>query len=198
MAYSAFTLPESLQQFDLRRQSIPDLFVGVAPVAPSPALALHLAENAAYALNLNTEKARSELLIMPILMDVRRQRNYQISIHSGADFSVAPEQGLSGFCDYLVSASAEPLFLESPILAVVEAKKESIREGYGQCVAEMVAARIFNERAQTPREIIYGAVTTGDIWSFVTLQGSNVVIEDKFHYLDSIENIIGVLLHIVR
>jgi hypothetical protein len=198
MAYSAFTLPESLQQFGLRRLALPDLFAGVQPVAPSPALAQHLAENTAYALNLNTEKARSELLIMPILMDIRRQKNYQISIHSGADFSVAPEQGLSGYCDYLVSASAEALFLESPVLAVVEAKKENIREGYGQCIAEMVATRIFNERAQTSREIIYGAVTTGDVWSFLILQNTNVTIEEGFRYLDNIENILGALMHIVR
>jgi hypothetical protein len=198
MAYSAFTLPESLQQFGLRRQALPNLFVDAQPVPPSPTLAQHLAENTAYALNLNTEKARSELLIMPILMDIRRQKNYRISIHSGADFSVAPEQGLSGYCDYLVSASAEALFLESPVLAVVEAKKENIREGYGQCIAEMVATRIFNERAQTSREIIYGAVTTGDVWSFLILQNTNVTIEEGFRYLDNIENILGALMHIVR
>jgi hypothetical protein len=198
MAYSAFTLPESLHQFGLRRLASPDLFPGVTPVSPSPALAQHLAENTGYALNLNTEKARSELLIMPILLDVRRQTNYRISIHSGADFTVAPEQGLSGFCDYLVSASAEALFLESPVLAVVEAKKENIREGYGQCIAEIVAARLFNEQASTPRETLYGAVTTGDVWSFLTLAGSEVTIEEGFRYLDSLEEILGILMHIVR
>ena len=197
MAYSDFTLPDALRTFGLTRQDREGLFADAAPVIPSSILTAHLEESAEYALRLNTEKARSELLIMPILMEARRQARYQISVFSGASFIVDAAQRLSGFCDYLISASAESLYLESPVLAIVEAKNEAIVSGYGQCIAEMVAARIFNERAGTPREVIYGAVTTGDAWSFLQLSGQSVVMEDHYYYLDRIENILGVLLYMV-
>lgn len=198
MAYSDFTLPDALRSFGLTRQDQAGLFAAAAPVSPSSILTAHLEESAEYALRLNTEKARSELLIMPILMEARRQAHYQISVFSGASFIVDAAQRLAGFCDYLVSASPESLYLEAPVLAVVEAKNEAIVSGYGQCIAEMVAAKIFNERAGTPRTVIYGAVTTGDAWSFLQLSGQSVVMEDGYYYLDRIENILGILLFMVR
>jgi transketolase C-terminal domain/subunit len=54
---------------------------------------------------------------------------------------------------------------------IVEAKNENIKGGLGQCVAEMVAAQIFNEREANAIDTIYGAVTTGEIWKFLKLGG---------------------------
>lgn len=197
MAYSDFTLPDALRSFGLTRQDREGLFAEAPTVVPSSILTAHLEESAEYALRLNTEKARSELLIMPILMEARRRVNYQVSVFSGTNFTVDTEQRLSGFCDYLISASPESLYVEAPVLAVVEAKNEAIVSGYGQCIAEMVAAKIFNERAETPRETIYGAVTTGDTWSFLQLSGNSVLMEDGYYYLDQIENILGILLYMI-
>ena len=197
MAYSDFTLPDALRSFGLTRHDRAGLFAAVPAVVPSAILTAHLDESAEYALRLNTEKARSELLIMPILMEARRRLHYQISVFSGTNFTVDTNQRLSGFCDYLISASPESLYVEAPVLAVVEAKNEAIVSGYGQCIAEMVAAKIFNERAGTPREHIYGAVTTGDAWSFLQLSGQSVSMEEGYYYLDQLENILGILLYMV-
>ena len=98
------------------------------------------------ALAMNTEKARSELIIAPILMEAIRLARPPVSLFSGAAFDVDKEQGLNGACDYLITRSAERFFISQPLIAVVEAKKEDIVGGLGQCVAAMVAARIFNER----------------------------------------------------
>ena len=198
MAFSDFTLQTAMRAFGLSVDTSRDLFAQVPPVPVGAATATLLRENAPLALSVGTEKARSELLIMPILMEARRQAHYQISVFSGASFIVDTAQRLAGFCDYLVSASPESLYLEAPVLAVVEAKNEAIVSGYGQCIAEMVAAKIFNERAGTPRTVIYGAVTTGDAWSFLQLSGQSVVMEDGYYYLDRIENILGILLFMVR
>lgn len=197
MAYSDFTLPDVLRSFGLTREDRDGLFGEIATVLPSPILAAHLEESAEYALRLNTEKARSELLIMPILMEVRRRANYRVSVFSGTSFNVDAELRLAGFCDYLVSASPESLYVEAPVLAVVEAKNEAIVSGYGQCIAEMVAAQLFNERNGAPRERIYGAVTTGDAWSFLMLTDQTVLMESSYYYLDQLEKILGILLNIV-
>jgi hypothetical protein len=81
---------------------------------------------------------------------------------------------------------------------VVEAKKEDIAGGYGQCIAEMVAARIFNQNEGTPRRVLYGTVTTGDIWKFLRLEDDTIWIDRPVYYLDRIEKILGVLFDIVR
>ena len=85
-----------------------------------------------------------------------------ISLFSGIDFTVDRERGLSGFCDYILSQSAEQLYLDVPVMAVVEAKNEDIISGLGQCIAEMYAAKLYNEKENRLLPCIYGAVTTGD------------------------------------
>jgi hypothetical protein len=198
MAYSAFRLDTALESFRLRLERDSDMFAGTPDVAPSPTLRIQLDELSGYALDLRTEKGRSELLIMPILMDLWRQTNHRVAVLSGTEFTVDLEQGLWGFCDYLVAQGPDPLLLRAPILAVVEAKKEDIAGGYGQCIAEMVAARIFNQNEGTPRGVLYGTVTTGDIWKFLRLEGDTIWIDRPVYYLDRIEKILGVLFEIVR
>lgn len=118
---------------------------------------------------INTKKALSELLIASILLEVRRHLQYQISLFSGVDFNVAPEKGLAGFCDFILSRSAEQYFIASPVVTIVSAKNENIKSGLGQCVAQMMAAQMFNEQNLSEIKSIYGAVTTGQIWKFLKL-----------------------------
>jgi hypothetical protein len=99
------------------------------------------------------------------LIELRKQLNHQISLFSGIDFTVDPDQGLNGNCDYIISRSTELLLLKAPIVMLVEAKKENLNAGLGQCIAEMLATRIYNEREQNQsanhNEPIFGAVTSG-------------------------------------
>jgi hypothetical protein len=59
-----------------------------------------LRENVALALNIHTEKARSEMIIAPMLIEVRKILNRQISLFSGVEFNVDASLGLTGVCDY--------------------------------------------------------------------------------------------------
>ena len=61
-------------------------------------------------------------------------------------------KGLSGFCDYLISMSPEQLFIEAPVVTIVEAafpggakERDKIESGLAQCMAEMIAAQLFNQ-----------------------------------------------------
>ncbi|GCL35647.1 MAG: hypothetical protein ACKO9I_12000 [Sphaerospermopsis kisseleviana] len=53
--------------------------------------------------------------------------------------------------------------INAPVILVVEAKNENIKGGLGQCIAEMYAAKLFNEREENEITEIYGVVTTGEI-----------------------------------
>src|SRR4051794_32757832 len=123
-----FSLDELKQRFGLRVAEGPDVFADTPPAEATPRLRETLAENLPLALAISTEKARSELIIAPILVELRRQFGRKISLFSGVEFIVDEAQGLNGVCDFLLSLSPEQLTIESPVVAVVEAKNENMKQ----------------------------------------------------------------------
>jgi hypothetical protein len=105
---------------------------------------------------------------------------------------------LVGFCDFLIARSPEIYYVQGPILAVVEAKKEDLVAGLGQCVAEMVAIRLFNEREGTPVAAVFGCVTSGSNWRFLKLEGSTLFIDRPEYYPRDAAKILGILVSIAR
>jgi hypothetical protein len=103
MAYSNFTLRKVKQEFGLTIQKQNSFLPETASVAPSDYLAETLRRNLAMAIAVGTEKARSELLISPVLVEVRKILNRTISIFSGTNFTVDDTVGLNGICDFLIS-----------------------------------------------------------------------------------------------
>jgi hypothetical protein len=197
MAYNRFTLPEVATQFDLSIERDTPLFGSVAPVTPSEFLRMTLKRYLPLALDMQTEKARSEFIIAPILMEVVEQKERRVSLHSGVDFNVDRKSGLAGFCDYLFSASPERTEIVAPVLAVVEAKREDIPGGFGQCLAELVAAQKFNAQNEQPLPRVHGCVTTGDRWRFLRLEGTHASLDIDEYPVESIDKILGILLHVV-
>ena len=194
LSYSKFTLENAQKNFELTLEENQDLFDEIQPVKPSDILTNILREYIPLATAINTEKARSELLISQILADVRRQLNYQISLFSGTEFNVEEELGLQGYCDFLLSFSPEQYFLTAPVITIVEAKNENIIRGLGQCVASMVGAQLFNQRSGNPVKVIYGAVTTGTNWKFLTLEEKIVRIDAGEYYIKEVDKILGIIL----
>ncbi|MEA5537713.1 hypothetical protein VB834_01560 [Limnoraphis robusta Tam1] len=193
MSYSEFSLARAKQEFGLVTLEKRDLFADIPKVEASNLLTETLNYHLPIALGSNSEKARSELIIAPILVDLRRQLKEQISLFSGIDFTVDLTKGLNGICDFIITKSPEILMLTAPVIIVVEAKKENINAGLGQCAAEMVAAQIFNEQAATEIKIIYGAVTTGSIWQFLKLEKQTLSIDLSEYYLNDVNRILGIL-----
>ena len=194
MAYSNFTLAKVKEDFGLTVDETQNLFADVEGVKPSDILSVTLQEYIPLATAIGTEKARSEFLIAPILSEVRRQLNYQISLFSGTDFNVDFDKGLIGYCDFLLSASREQFFISAPVITIVEAKNENIIGGLGQCVAEMVAAQIFNQRKGIDIPVIYGVVTSGTAWRFLTLHETDVCIDLVEYYINQVDKILGIFL----
>ncbi|MBG1261808.1 hypothetical protein [Nostoc commune] len=193
MDYSEFSLAKAKQEFSLTTLEKRDIFAEAPELAASNLLVEILNYNLAIALGSNSEKARSELIIAPILVDLRRQLPEQIGLFSGVDFTVDNSKGLNGTCDFIITKSPEILILTAPVITVVEAKKENINAGLGQCAAEMVAAKIFNQQAATEIKTIYGAVTTGSIWQFLKLEAQTLTIDLSEYYLKDVNKILGIL-----
>ncbi len=193
MAYSDFTLAKVRDSFGLTLDETKDLFATAAPIPLSETLQLILTDYIPLATAISTEKARSEFLIAPLLADIRRQLNNQISLFSGNEFPVDLALGLHGFCDYIISASPEQLIIAAPVMTIVEAKRENIGGGLGQCIAAMVAAQLFNQQTGKPVETIYGAVTTGTNWKFLTLTKKTVSIDRTEYFINQPDKILGIL-----
>jgi hypothetical protein len=198
MAYSDFKLDELLKTFALTLREQSDLFGAVPDIMPSDYLALTLKQNVNLAVAINTEKARSELIVAPVLLEVKHRFKDQLSLFSGIDFTVDSTQGLGGVCDFLISLSPEQLFVRAPILTLVEAKNENLRSGFAQCIAEMVAAQRFNQQEGNEIETIYGAVTIGTLWRFLRLSGQVVEIDLTEYFIKDSGKILGILFAMVN
>ena len=199
MAYSDFKLSNVSKIFELTITESSQLLADVPEIEASELLTTILKENIDLAVSINTEKARSEMIIVPILLEIRRKLNYQISLFSGIEFNVDPGKGLNGFCDFLMSNSQEQLFISSPILiTIVEAKNDNLKAGLGQCIAEMVAAQLFNQQEGNEISIIYGAVTTGTVWQFLKLENKVVSIDLTEYFIRDIQKIIGILIKAMK
>jgi hypothetical protein len=193
MSYSDFNLGSVEKAFGLTISDRVNLFGDLPELASSAWLQETLDYNLPIALGSNTEKARSELIITPILVELRKQLNSQIGLFSGIDFTVDSSRGLNGNCDFIISQSPQLLLLRAPVIMLVEAKRENINAGLGQCIAEMVAAQIYNQREETEVANIYGVVTTGEIWKFIKLTEKLVQIDLAAYFLNNINKILAIL-----
>lgn len=198
MSYKDFTLKKAQDVFQIELVEMPGIFAGADEKAISRHLADILEENIPLATSINTEKARSELMISPILVELRKIFDRKISLFSGIELNIDKEKELNGFCDFIISLSPEQLFLKSPILTIVEAKNENIMSGLGQCIAEMIASKIFNENEGNTRNSIYGVVTSGSLWKFLKLVKNEVHIDLDDYGIKELGKIMGILSGMVE
>ena len=198
MAYSDFKLAQVVQYFGLIVHEEFRIFAGFPKEKFSDLLSTILKENVDLAVAINTEKSRSEMIISPILLEVRRKLDNKISLFSGVDFNVDNARGLNGFCGFLISLSQEQLFIRAPAITLVETKNENLKSGLGQCIAEMIAAQLFNEIQGNTIKTIYGVISVGTIWQFLKLVNDNVYIDLSEYYIRDIEQILGILVNALR
>lgn len=190
MAYAQFTtLGQAKAAFGLRTCEGDRFLPELAAIPPSQYLQEFLQESLPVAVATGSEKARSELIISPLLLEVRRilrqDFGQAVSLFSGEEFVVDEAVGLSGDCDFLISRSPEQMEIEAPAVVIVEAKKADLKSGLGKCVAEMVAAQRFNQAHSVVNSAgdsaaiatIYGCLTNGNQWRFLKLVDQTVTID---------------------
>ena len=195
MSYADFTLDSIASNFSLTFDTIqlfPDL--GPLPVPPWLRDALERGSGQFPV----SEKARSEFIVAPILLACRELSEGPLSIQSGVRLDVDPARGLVGECDFILSATPPLPGLRAPLVTIVEAKKHDIEAATWQCFAQMVGARIFNERAGHPIGEIFGCVTNGEGWQFLRLFEQMAEIDRRRHYIDNVGAILAVFGSILR
>ena len=198
MAYSNFTLDTVRTAFQLEIIESAGAFSEASPVVPRDRFTDELSERVELATSSGTEKARSELIVTDVLFELRKHFDRRISFFSGIEFSVDAEQGLTGVCDFLVSLSPILSFLEAPVIILVEAKRENLIVGLGQCAAEMIAAQRFNTERGNNIPCIYGATTSGTEWRFLKLEGERLHIDRAVYHISQCDKILGILSSMVE
>ena len=197
MAYSDWTLETVKQAFDLEAVNAAGIFADIEPVAPSAYLTTALERNVPLAFAMGTEKAKSELIVSTVLVELWEHFDRGISFFSGIDFNIDAENGLTGVCDFLVSLSPSQFHLEAPVIILVEAKRDNLTIGLGQCVAEMVAAQRFNTERGNDIPCVYGATTSGIDWVFLKLEGKKLQLDMAAYTIERCDKILGILTSMI-
>lgn len=142
-----------------------------------------------------SETSRCENVIYPLLRDV--YKNYVAHFSLWSRQSISYDTLLTGTPDYLV-ATKSPLgktVLATPIIIVVEAKRNDFIQGWGQCLAELVAVQKLNGDSVTP---VHGIVTDGELWQFGKLTDA-VFTRDKTRLtISELSRVFGAIGYLMR
>ena len=189
MAFSDFKeIPEVQAAFGIRHRR--QDFVGSESLNPSEQFLQELAFTRQHIDVLASEAAKCQALIYPILREVYKPyaEGYALWIEK----SIAYDDILSGTPDYLVSTRSElgPRVVGSPLIMMVEAKKNDFEMGWGQCLAELVAAQKINADAGFP---VYGIVTDGALWQFGRLVNDTFTEEPMSFLLQDLPALFGAI-----
>lgn len=197
MAYSDFkTFDQITQDLGITLEACNALYHHVAPVTLTPWFIETM--NMAYtkAIRINTERSRQALIVNNVLLELTQ--HIPVSFFLGNTFHVDADKGLTGNPDGIISRSDNQLYITSPVIVLVEAKKSDLGSGLPQCIAEMEAARLFNEQKGTPIAPIYGVVTDGVLWQFVSLQDGTAMVDSYLYHFDDGSKIVGILKFFVE
>jgi hypothetical protein len=197
MAFRDFSFPQVQHDLGLALHDA-DLFSAVAPFPVREEFLAFIRDGVALAVANSTEKAKSEFIIAPVLLELRRALSYRFSLFSGLEWEVDPARGLNGFCDFIITRGESQHVLGAPYIAIAEAKNDIIRSGLGQCIAAMYAAQLSNKQAQVPIATVFGVVSTGSAWKFLQLQENLLTIDIPEYYIDNVPRIMGILRWIVE
>ncbi|NET67820.1 MAG: hypothetical protein F6K63_26885 [Moorea sp. SIO1G6] len=142
----------------------------------------------------SSEASRSEIIISPLLRELYKKyyKIYSFWIQK----TIFYDQVLSGTPDYIFSTKSElgKTVLEKPLVIILEAKKNDFQQGWGQCLAELVASQKINQDVQRP---VYGIVTDGNLWQFGRLQRDIFTQNVENFTIDKLSRLYGALDYLI-
>jgi hypothetical protein len=131
VSFQQFTFPQVEQALGLTLAEA-DLFSQVAPTPVRPEFLAQVVEGANLASAINTEKARSEFVIAPVLFELRRLHPGKFGLFSGVELDADAARGLNGVCDFVLTRSPLQHVLTTPLVTIVGAKNDNLQTGLGQ------------------------------------------------------------------
>jgi hypothetical protein len=177
MGYSNFKkIRQVTKKFGLKAELKP-MFLDATPHQPSDWLVKSL--EIAYKAPATTEKAKSERLVSPILMEIVQAFENHITLFSGEEMNVNALDDLAGPCDFFFGLYPLSPYIETPIISVVEAKDEDVEWGVAQCAAQLYAANLMNIQEDKDVPTLYGCATDGVEWQFLKFENNIFTINPK-------------------
>ncbi|MEC4813150.1 MAG: hypothetical protein SAK29_07735 [Scytonema sp. PMC 1069.18] len=143
---------------------------------------------------LSSEIARREILVAPVLSEVTRFCRCQMRL----EYPLEVNSRLRGNLDYLLRSHRKGVDKTESIynFLVVEAKKDDLSRGFTQLAAELIALAIAQEQ-----NILYGAVTIGDVWRFGKLENETQTITQDialYRVPDDLDILMQILIGILE
>jgi hypothetical protein len=188
MRFSDFTLEGAMETFGIEA-SLEPLFETNDPVETPPWLRIVL-DRFVETPFLN-ERVRREAMAFPILHAAREVCAKGFTIYSSPRLDVDPERGLEGEVSYLFSTAAPLPVVMAPLVGVISFRSGEIEAGLGECLAQMIAASLFNQRKGQPNDTISGATTNGNEWLFLQLQKNRLRVNSESHYRSDLPRLMG-------
>ncbi len=142
-----------------------------------------------------SEASRCENVIYPILRETCKKYVKQYTLWSHK--SISASEMLVGTPDYMIAKRSElgKNVLGLPLILVVEAKQNDFKKGWGQCLAELVAAQQLNENSE---QSIYGIVTDAEVWQFGKLKGQLFTKNASRVTIDNLNDVFGAICAVVE
>ena len=162
MAFSDYkTLAQA--QTKLKIKYLEEDFIPAQELAPAPQFLEEFEFNRVNLDMFSSEGARAEIVIFPVLREAYKPHAQRYSLF--VQRYISCDGDLSGTPDYVIAGKSAlgKTVLENPLVVVAEAKKNDFEQGWGQCLAELVAAQRINRDPLLP---VYGVVTDGNLWQF--------------------------------
>jgi hypothetical protein len=195
MAYSQFNYKRVKAELGIEN-TLQILFEQIEQITPSSWLKETLAH--AKEVALFSEKSRSEGIVFPILLEVKKYYQDTLAIYSGAILNADDTKGLNGECDFILSSGRQNFDLSTPLFCMIEAEDNDIEKNIPQCTAQMEGARIFNANEGKSIDVICGCVTTGTEWQFLKLEHKTCYIDKERYYINDLPTLLGVLHTIIN
>lgn len=147
-------------------------------------------------INLSTEKALSECIVSPILVELRK-RNDDYQVFSGEIIMGDKALGLNGEIDFVFAKIPITSKPETPIFCVVEAKIGRVLEAFPQAMAQMLGVRYFNKKHDNPIDTVHSIVTDGTTWRILKLEGQTAFVDLTNFSTNDLPTLLGVLQEII-
>ncbi len=196
MAYRDFKLSDLENKFGIVQHQV-HLFDVIKPIQPTAWLIETLRKKRS-GIRPTTEKAVSESTISAILTEIQELNQDKLTLFSGENLNADRASGLNGEIDFLFVNRPDVFEILVPVINITEAKfNQAIERSIAQAAAQMIGARVFNQKNNNPIKTIFGCITNANQWIFLKLEDNNLLIDKSEYSPTNLPELLGAFQSII-
>ena len=196
MAYRDFKLADLENKFGIVQHQV-HLFDVIKPIQPTAWLIETLRKKRS-GIRPTTEKAVSESTISAILTEIQELNQDKLTLFSGENLNADRAAGLNGEIDFLFVNRPDVFEILVPVINITEAKfNQAIERSIAQAAAQMIGARVFNQKNNNPIKTIFGCVTNANQWIFLKLEDNNLLVDKSEYSPTNLPELLGAFQSII-